>query len=220
MKIMAAIPSRSNFDGLSAVVDHCFNYEEISKVVVYDNGYEDKQQVEAMTEWGVRVDAVGWRFYRMWNDAWRTAFEEGFDAVAILNDDIKMCAGGITIAASGFVELPEAGIIGLNYNRNLDQGIGQALYRKVSGSYRNHGIGGFAFLVRSSTWGVVPPIDENYYLWYGDDELFANMEKTGFTLHIASGVPVEHEASTTANKHPELLAKTSEDEERFRARFA
>ena len=34
------------------------------------------------------------------------------------------------------------------------------------------------------------------------------------------GAPVDHEESTTLNQHPELLARTGEDAERFRRKFA
>lgn len=219
MKILVAIPSRANFDGLSNIVDHCYTSETVSKVVVYDNGYEDADEKAVIEEWGVRHDAVGWSFYRMWNHAWQTAGENGYDCVALLNDDITLCEGGLAIAASRFSENAHVGVVGLNYERPVVRGIGQALYREVSGSYRNHGIGGHAFLVRASTWGVAEPIDERYHLWYGDDELFGNIQRAGFTLEIALGVPVDHQTSTTSVKYPELMAKTAQDGELYASKW-
>lgn len=219
MKLMVAIPSRYNFDGLSNVVDHCYVAEDVTKIVVYDNGYTNPDEVAAINDWGVRVDAVGWPFYRMWNDAWRTAHEKGFDAVAILNDDITLFPYGLTMAASRLAEAPHVGIVGLNYNRRVSEGIGQALYRQVSGSYRQGGIGGHAFVVRASMWGKAQSIDERYHLWYGDDELFASVADAGFDLELALGVPVDHVASTTSVHFPELMARTGEDAALFASRW-
>jgi hypothetical protein len=219
VRLLVAIPSRSNFAGLSSVVDHCFVHEDVTDVLVYDNGYPPGDEFDAIEAWGVRVDAHGWPFYRMWNNAWHHAADNGFDAVAILNDDITLYPGGLTIAASRFAEEPHVGIVGLNYDRPVVNGIGQALYRRVSGSFRDRGIGGHAFIVRASTWGVVATIDEGYHLWYGDDELFASMQRAGFALEIAQGVPVDHEASTTSVKYPELMARTGEDAARFASRW-
>ena len=219
MKILVTIPSRANFQGLSNVVDHCYTSETVRKVVVYDNGYQNPDERAAIQDWGVWQDAIGWSFYKMWNHAWQTAAEQGYDCVAILNDDITLCEGGLTIAASRFPENPHVGVVGLNYERPVSQGIGQALYREVSGSYRNHGIGGHAFLVRASTWGVVEPIDERFHLWYGDDELFGNMQRAGFTLEIALGIPVDHETSTTSIKFPVLMALTGKDAELYASKW-
>ena len=219
MKLLVAIPSRANFNGLSNVVDHCYTSETVSRVVVYDNGYQDADERSAIEDWGVRLDANGWSFYRMWNHAWRTAAEGKYGAVVLLNDDITLAEGGLMLAASRFAENPKVGIVGLNYERPVSKGIGQALYREVSGSYRNHGIGGHAFLVRASTWGVAEPIDERYHLWYGDDELFGNMQRAGYTLEIALGVPVDHETSVTSVKFPGLLAMTGEDAELYASKW-
>lgn len=219
MKILVAIPSRAHFSGLSDVVDHCYTSETVHKVVVYDNGYEDADERAAIQDWGVWCDAVGWPFYKMWNHAWQTAAEQGYDCVALLNDDITLCEGGLAIAASRFSENPHVGIVGLNYERPVSMGIGEAAYLEVSGSYRNHGIGGHAFLVRADTWGVAHPIDERYHLWYGDDELFDNMQRAGFLLEIALGIPVDHERSTTSAKFPALMALTARDAELYASKW-
>ena len=217
MNILVAIPSRSNLKGLNSVVNHCLNVESVGKVLIYDNGYGEGT---TFPEGAERIDASGWAFYRMWNDGWAQASQGRFDAVALLNDDIQLAPGSLNEAFSVLMKNERTGLVGLNYERRTKLGVrASAGSRVVSGSYRNHGIGGHAFLVKSSTWGTVPPIDERYTLWYGDDELFANMELYGYQLEIALGAPVDHEESTTTNKHPELLAKTGADRDLFVSKF-
>jgi hypothetical protein len=218
--LLAAIPSRSNFDGLSSVVDHCFADESVDKVVVYDNGYTDPYEIAAISDWNVHIDAVGWPFYRMWNNAWSTACKQGFDAVAMLNDDITLHPHSLDVASRVLQENHNLGIVGLNYMRPVDNGVDYSLgFRQVHGSYRREGIGGHAFLVRASTWGEVLPIDERYALWYGDDELFFNMENCGYGLAIALGAPVDHATSTTSVQFPDLLARTGNDRALFESKF-
>jgi hypothetical protein len=189
-------------------------------VVIYDNGHESTEGRELLAQQPYVVDAHGWPFYRMWNDAWQQSAEAGYDAVALLNDDIVLHPESLAIAYKRLMASNSMGIIGLNYDRPVANGARPLAKTKlVSGSYRNFGIGGHAFIVRSSTWGIVPPIDEEYVIWYGDDELFANMELAGYKLGIAIGAPVDHQASTTLNQYPELLAQREADAERFFQRF-
>lgn len=219
MNLLVAIPSRSNWSGLVSVVYHCEQVEPIEKILVYDNGYDDERRA-ILDNMGIRVDANGWSFYKMWNDPWMRASVEQFDAVALLNDDITLAPGSLAEAFKVLMSSEDIGLVGLNYERRVKLGVsGSAGSRPASGSYRNHGIGGHAFLVKASTWGIVPPIDERYHLWYGDDEMFANMAAFGYELKIALGAPVDHEESTTTNKHPELLAKTALDRELFESKF-
>ena len=220
MKILAAIPSRNNYVGLKNILAHCLAAEhQVNKVVVYDNGYENKSLVKELKFFDLHIDATGWPFYRMWNEAWKMSFLEGFDAVALINDDIELPLNGLSIASTRFEEDPSIGIIGLDYNRRVKDGLDIGPPRTVSGSARLGGIGGHAFILRSSLWGKMEPIDESYFLWYGDDELFGNVERAGYRLEIATGIPVDHEQSTTSLKYPELMEKTSIDKEKYYSKW-
>lgn len=215
---MAAIPSRANLSGLKSLVDH-LQTMNLGAIVVYDNGYPPKA-LDSLSNAVTLVDANEWPFYRMWNHAW-AASRNMFDAVAILNDDITLHDQSLAEAYKVMLASRYTGIVGLNYERPVSKGVAvNAGSRKVHGSYRNHGIGGHAFLIRSSTFGDVPMIDERYNLWYGDDELFEAMSAYGYDLKIALGAPVDHETSTTTNQFPELLAKTAEDAKLFMSKWA
>ena len=191
------------------------------EVVIYDNGHDSLEGQSLLAVQENVVNARGWPFYKMWNSAWQYSAERGYDAVALLNDDIVLHPESLSIAFEALMGGSRIGIVGLNYERRVAEGADPDLgLRFAQGARRNHGIGGQAFLLKSSLWGKVPPIDEEYVIWYGDDELFYNVEAAGYCLRVAMGAPVDHEESTTLNKHPELLARTGEDADRFRSKFA
>lgn len=219
MNLAVAIPTRSNWEGLSSLLEHLATLD-VARVVVYDNGHETAEGKEVLAGHGHVIDAVGWRFYKMWNHMWESAANGDFDVVAILNDDITLHDDSLEVAFRRFQQAPQVGLVGLNYHRAVAEGADfKAGYKKVSGSYRDGGIGGHAFLVRCNTWGTVPPIDERYSLWYGDDELFLQMKRAGFDLEIALGAPVDHATSTTSVRYPELLSLTSADGDLFRSKW-
>ena len=93
MNVLVAIPSRSNLAGLKSVVAQC----ERQSIRVYDNGYENLRD-NILLDGSQIVDAHGWPFYKMWNDAWKYASENCFDAVALLNDDIVLHPDSLEIA--------------------------------------------------------------------------------------------------------------------------
>jgi GT2 family glycosyltransferase len=166
------------------------------------------------------VNARSWKFYKMWNDGWRYAAEHGYRAVAFLNDDITLADGSLTEATNALLTHQDYGLVGLNWRRRVADGVeAHAGVTPTHGSYRVYGIGGWAFVVRADLWGVVPPIDEAYHIWYGDDELFASMEAHGYRTGLVVGAPVDHERSTTCDLFPELMAKTQQDHDRFVRRW-
>ena len=216
MNLLVAIPSRSNVAGLEALLRQVDGIE----TVIYDNGHERVDGRPFIDTSARIVDARGWPFYKMWNEVWRYSKEYDYDAVALLNDDIVLHRDSLQIAFDALMGAKRLGIVGLNYERRVSEGADPTLpLRFASGARRNHGIGGHAFLLRSELWDVVPPIDEDYTIWYGDDELFYNVEMAGYALRVAMGAPVDHEESTTLRNHPELLALVDQDAQRFRDRL-
>lgn len=194
--------------------------QAIRRVVVYDNGYETPEGRSVVESCNDFVDAQGWPFYRMWNHAWRAAKDSSFDAVALLNDDIVLHPGSLEVALDTMMSDPSVGACGLNYRRDPKFGIDPNLgFEETFGTYKDGGIWGCAFLLRSSLHGVVPEIDERYNLWYGDDELFLNVSKAGYKVGIALGSPVLHYASVSSNLMPEKLGLTGEDQILFLSKF-
>jgi len=216
MRLLVAIPTRSNWSGLEALSDFLWADGHGHDTIIYDHGHVTGRGRRVLGSFARVVDARGWPFYRMWNEAWRTAHRQKYDAVALLNDDITLAPGGLTVAAHLLAADPTIGVLGLNWGRPCSAGVDatQSLV-EVVGAHRRGGVPGWAFLLRASLWGEVPPIDEAYHIWYGDDHLFASARAANYRLCVASGVPVEHATSMTLRQHPELLVRTSDDEQRF-----
>lgn len=217
MRHLVAIPSRSRIAELLTLVEGLRLYGH-GDIVVHDNGYpvDESGQLSGLAN---VVDARGWKFYRMWNDALRIAKDEQFDAVVLLNDDIELHSESIDVALDVLSGDDSIGVVGLNYRRRLEDGVDRgAGFRQTKGTYKDGGIWGCAFIVRTSCMDTVPYIDERYNLWYGDDELFKSMNKCGYKTGIAVGAPVLHEGSATTNMFPELIALTDEDRKLFESK--
>lgn len=221
MNILCAIPSRANHQMLDNLLTSLKTLPTPpQRTVVYDNGYDTDDGRDVLQRHGDIIDANGWRFYKMWNHAWETAHNDNYDAVALLNDDITINKHSLTEAHNVLFSDPTIGAVGLNYQRPLTETSRfKPDFLETKGTYKDGGIWGCAFLLRSATWGNVPPIDERYWLWYGDDELFINMNTHGWKCGLATNAAVLHEASTTTNMFPELRAKTVFDEQLFRSKF-
>jgi hypothetical protein len=217
LNILVAIPTRSNWKMLGPLLESLKEFD----VSLYDNGHTSEEGKSLLANHtGEVCDATGWKFYKMWNHAWMTASLREYDCVALLNDDIVLHEKSLEVSYNVLMSSSEIGIVGLNYHRSLDLGTDDTLgFVSTPGSYKDGGIWGCAFLVKSSLWGVVPPIDERYHLWYGDDELFTNTRRCGYDVGIAKGAPVLHYPSTTTNMHTELLARVGEDEILFKSKF-
>jgi hypothetical protein len=216
MNVLAAIPSRANHEMLEVLLEDLRSWN--IDTVVYDHGYTSREGKNVLRKHRSVVNAHGWPFYEMWNDAWNTGYRLGFDAVAMLNDDVFLHKDSIATALDHITE--DIGIVGFNYRRTVMEGCDPSLgINMVSGTYKDGGVWGCGFLVNTSTWGVVPPIDKRYHIWYGDDELFLQMQNHGYEVGIALGAAMEHRPSTTVNQFPELLARTGEDYELFTSKF-
>jgi len=214
MRHLVAIPSRARVDELLVLINFLKTYGH-GDVVVYDNGYSDEhhERISSVVE---TVDARGWKFYKMWNDAWQTAYDSKFDAVVLLNDDIELHPESIEVTLNILMSNDSRGMVGMNYRRPLDAGCDMSAgFKKTKGTYKDGGIWGCAFAVRAAALEKVPLIDERYNIWYGDDELVANMQRAGYETGIALGAPVLHEGSVTTNMFPELVALTGEDQKLF-----
>lgn len=128
--------------------------------------------------------------YPSWNMGMDKANQLGMKAV-ILNDDIEFGEiDPITEMLGHWENHDNVAIMG------FDSSGTQTEVRHCRGSYRHGGIPGFAFAIDPSV-GV--RVDPQFQWWYGDDDLFFSVEKAGYQLACCP-VPVQHEASTTANR--------------------
>lgn len=222
--LLIGIPTRSNASGLRRLLGFLDDEGLLGATVVYDHGHTTDEGraalADALRDGAEVVDAKGWPFYGMWNEARREAYARGRDVVALLNDDICLGAGGLRLVCDVLLAHPEVGLVGFDYTRSPSETTDpEAGLRVVSGTPRRGGIGGWAFALRADLWPTIGPVSEAYHIWYGDDELFCMVEDAGLSLAICEGAGVEHETSTTLNEFPELRLQTDSDLQLFVSRW-
>lgn len=132
---------------------------------------------------------------------WNLAVERARDAnawLAVLNDDIRLFEpNAISQVAGLLAENPAYAIVGLNWLEAPESTPpGARPLRQVHGSYRCHGVGGFAWVCDPHKVDTVP---NDLVWWYGDDHIFLSAEKAGYRLGIATHVHVEHANELTAS---------------------
>lgn len=147
--------------------------------------------------------------YGAWNYGMDVAAAEGWDC-AVLNDDIVLPDGSIRQAQRLLDDA--CPLVGLNYGPG--PGVGDHGFKLVSGTFKDGGIGGFAFVVAPD---AAPRVHPGFRWWYGDDDLMRRVSAMGGQLRIAFGAPVAHpEPSTSGNQMDWRLDAIAADEALFR----
>lgn len=221
---VVAIPTRDRWDLLRPLLWDLTRHEYVDSIIVFDNS--DDQIVPRDYLMGrVRVfDARGKSIYRMWNDAifYCQVFKsrnDGDPYLMLLNDDVRIQDRIIENMRKIMDHHPEVGILGADYTTTMYDTVTDTLtYREVHGSYKDGGIGGWAFMLRTS---LRVECDEQFEWWCGDDDLFRQVEEKGYKLGIADGCWVEHMhgGSQTERMYPELEHAKGRDVERMRAKW-
>jgi fructose-specific phosphotransferase system component IIB len=160
------------------------------------------------------METEGPGIYPGWNTAIRYAAISRAK-LAILNDDIKLRhERSISLAASIMLDYEPQDLVVLGFNYGIYRNDPEVSY--VNGSYRNGGVGGFAFMVDSTR---CPMVDEQFEWWGGDDDLFIQVEKAGHKLGIANTLTVDHLSETTARNHLWTYEARLRDRDRFVAKY-
>lgn len=135
--------------------------------------------------------------YHGWNASIEMARQENA-WLAVLNDDIRIPTPlAISTVARLLDSDPSYAIVGLNWQESQQSADpGARPLRQVHGSYRRHGVGGFAWVCDPHKVRVVP---SDFVWWYGDDHIFLSAEKDGHRVGIANHVYVEHVNALTSN---------------------
>lgn len=222
--MLVAIPSIGRSPYLINLLTVLLDEPVVSGIFLYDNSEEvwdddgplvkqlktDPQIVRAVEYGGIKLEFNHPEtIYGSWNRAIRQATEWN-DYVAILNDDLILPPGSLTVAqkdAFGW------GLMGLNYF-DPDQAVSwNKTVREVYGTYRTHGFGGFAFILPPNS----PEVDDRFQWWCGDDDLAERVKATGRKLGVSLGAPVSHPApSTTGNQMDWVPKACGEDMVLFR----
>ena len=214
MRTLAVIPSRYEPNRLASLVD--IVWREVSTCIVLDNGHDGLSLPEQVRI----VDSRGLGIYAMWNRAWATARHEGFDYLALLNDDIHILPGTLPMLADVLERAPSIGVSYPDKYAPLSAG----LPRKPKLDIVRHPapertLTGFAFMARVSMFRH-PPFDTEFHWWCGDDAFDRLVRRNGFGVARVIGLPIEHESDSERDdwaRRPELRKLAEQDLARWNA---
>jgi len=147
----------------------------------------------------------GANIHQVWNRGMDVAEARGADWCCVLNDDITLEPYGPFRIAELLADRPDVWIAGFDYEEHEREVI-----REVGGSFREHGVGGFAYMIRPN---VGLRYDERFNWWGGDDDLVWTCLDRGAKAVVVEGVHVQHPdgGNTTGRHYPELMGGVSAD---------
>jgi hypothetical protein len=155
--------------------------------------------------WVDYANVEGMNIHQVWNRGMNIAQLAGADWCCVLNDDITLDPGAPRIAAAACPE--DVWIAGFDYEGHEDLKL-----RDAGGSYRLHGVGGFAFMIRPE---VGLRYDSRFQWWGGDDDLIWECLARGGRAVVVEGANVSHPdgGNTSGRFYPELMEKVGADRE-------
>lgn len=201
--LWVTIPTIGHSPLLIPLVNELEKDRDIDRILLTVNLEEYVEPISAFFRFGeptievVETWESGKSLYHGWNRSIELARKE--DAwLAILNDDVKLLEPyAISHVAGLLADNQSYAIIGLNWQESPENTReSAAALRQVHGSYRHHGVGGFAWVCDPHKIEIVP---DDFVWWYGDDHIFLAAERDGHNLGLANHVHVEHGHALTAN---------------------
>lgn len=209
---LVAIPTLGESELLSPLVDELVRQGGFDELLIM-NDHEREEDAS---------------FYSLWNRAWLVAAREAlyldsaFAAnLVLLNDDIRIPANFVTRLCAALRSRDDAWLtypdymLAVEHDGNVPFSLTPTL-----GTYRQGGMWGCAFALRAELLNdPLPPIDESFVIWAGDDDLVKQIELHGGKTYRVEGLALEHAASTTFARHPELQAPGWADLERFQKKY-
>jgi len=201
--VWVTIPTIGYSELLIPLVNELERDRAVDKILLTVNLEEYVEPIQDFFRFGepnievVETWPQGKSLYHGWNTAIEMAREA--DAwLAVLNDDIRILTLHAISHITGLMaENPSYAIVGLNWLESPEStSPGARPLRAVRGSYRHHGVGGFAWVCDPHKVALVP---DDFVWWYGDDHIFLSAERDGHLLGIAEHAHVEHAHAMTAN---------------------
>lgn len=206
--VYVVIPFKDEAEMTISVIDQLDREDGFVKLYLYDNGSSEESRlaVSARIESDHRmelIDAAGRGIYEMWNLGWKKALEANPDCyILFLNNDITI--GNWFIQSLSWVmdHDHQVGITYPNYDRDVVDGkqmFDSIEYLPTSGTYKDGGMCGWAFLLRGSlSQHGLPFVDENLRWWFGDDFIEMKVRELGYRVVRLLGLPVDHLNEATA----------------------
>ncbi len=201
--------------------------EPVDRLWLFDNGSTDttpdwvrwlSHQDDRLT----LVERPDAGIYAMWNEGWGLALETtcgGPVAVAILNNDLTMWPQTLEFMRNTLYAVDERWAVYPDWRRSIADGYVTEPPTATEGTYQDGGMSGWCFMIRGEArLEGLPPIDEGYRWWYGDDDLAANITARGKLICRLDGLPLDHSGEGTAVHHPWVEDAKVADALRWRAK--
>lgn len=207
MTALTVIPTRYEPERLAALLEVIEGPR-----LILDNGHEPPLFADA-------EDARGQGIYAMWNRGWRYAIAEGYDAVALLNDDVRILPGTIALLELALHADHDIGVVYPDWPLPLDAGLPDYLrLQPTEGTVKDGGMTGFCFMFRTDL--PVPLFDEGFGWWCGDDAFERDVRRAGLRVCRVAGLPCEHDSDSERDgwaRRPDLRAIAEADLARWAA---
>lgn len=212
MKTVAVIPTRYEPARLRKLLKVVV--PDADRTLVMDNGHKEPLILPIGAE---RIDCAGLGLYRMWNEGWRLAREDGPVNVAILNDDIRILPGTLPLLARALRSDETIGAVYPDASTSLRRGLPKDISLTTDwdpAGGRN--LTGFCFMFKGEL--PLPPFDEGMEWWYGDTEFDESVRLAGYGVSRVDRVPIQHKSDAETNdwaRNPALKEAIERDGKRW-----
>lgn len=222
--VWVTIPTIGHSPYLIPLINEIERDRVVDKIILTVNLEEYVEPIQDFFRFGeptieiLETWQLGKSIYKGWNTSIEMARKENA-WLAVLNDDIRLLeTDAISTVVSLLSKNTSYAIAGLNWQEaTKDTKPTEADLRSVRGSYRHHGVGGFAWACDPHKIDTVP---DDLVHWGGDDYIFFRAERAGHRLGISTHVHVEHPSpETTSVCQPWTYEERIKDREVFNKYF-
>lgn len=148
------------------------------EVWIMDNGHSEddaKKICEAIKdeEKISYINTHGMTIYEQWNYAMQVAHMSEFNSILISNDDIEICDDIVSKLEKALYEDDQCWIV---YPAAPNQYSENGQAQQTTGTKADGGLDGSCFMIKLEAFDHgLPPIDERFIWWGGDDDLVMNI---------------------------------------------
>lgn len=198
--VTVVIPTKSNINGLTALISVLMRSEGVSKVIVVGDGYETEDMLNALPNNIIKTYVPrGSGIHKMWNVGMALANEGNH--VLFLNDDVIISPSTVMGMIDALAEDPRIGLVCPKYAGESFVDI--VTHTTCRGKY--DGTGGMAGFCMMLAADLVPQwrFDERMSWWYGDDDLVNWINRKANRLSVITAkARCSHGHSITITSNP------------------
>lgn len=217
--VWVTIPTIGHSNLLVPLIRHLEEDDRVDQIVLtvnLEDHVDTVREIFRFCEPNISIVET-WCLGRSIHHGWNTAIQKAREAdafLAILNDDIELVEHDAVYEVAKTLNAdPSYAVVGMNYFESPEKTKPDARpVRPVHGSYRHHGVGGFAWVCDPHKVHTVP---ESLVWWGGDDYCFFRAEEDGYKLGIANHVHVTHVNEATAGSGKCEWAQHAKEQDRI-----